>query len=65
METHPFYKYRREDCSEAYSYNQLMEMVTKIDFGSMRRKTPQEKLELKNRMVNYPNKRHCPVPPNN
>lgn len=65
MNSHPYFQYRNSEISEGLYYQALMHFSTKIDFGSMRRKTQQEKDELKTRMLAYPNKNHRPVSANN
>lgn len=53
----------QKDTSEWYHLQQLTHFQSKFSWEVFK-KTDAEKAELKNRMYNYPNKNHCPIPPN-
>lgn len=61
-----FYEqFRRDIHSSEYQHlSQINDLVEKISFERFKQ-TPQEKIELKKRMLNYPNRNGAPIPPNN
>lgn len=62
---HLYDQYRNmKDTSEKYHMEVIDHLRTRISF-EMFRKSDEEKALTKTRMYAYPNKNHCPVPPNN
>jgi hypothetical protein len=62
---HPYQQYaNQKDSSEYYHLQQIRHFQERFDWKVFQ-KTPEEKQILKTRMYSYPNKNHCPVPPNN
>lgn len=65
MTHHAYDQFRNQkDTSEYLHLQEINHFSSKISFEVFK-KTPAEKAETKTRMYAYPNKNHCPVPPNN
>lgn len=54
-----------KNASERVHLEQIDHFQQKIKRSEMFKTTPEEKLELAKRMINYPSKNGAPVPPNN
>jgi hypothetical protein len=64
--SHPYELFKRDfDTMEASHLRELDHLMEKKSYEARFKQTPQEKAELKKRMLNYPNKNHAPIPPNN
>lgn len=65
MNKHSYDQFKgQKDSSEHSRLQEINHFTDKISHEVFR-KTPEEKQLLKTRMYAYPNKNHCPVPPNN
>ena len=62
MSTHSYDKFRRDSQSSEYHHLVMLNDLTeKVSYEARFKQTPEEKKELKKRMLNYPNKNHKPI----